>query len=242
MKGGEKLSLAFTFYNEEENIPGVIDSIAKALDSSGTDYELVLVDNGSADRTGEKLDGLARGNSRMKTVRLGRNRGYGGGIFAGLSAASGDFVGYMCGDGQIDAADVPALYRKMLSENCDLCKVLRVTRKDSLARKVISWAYNAAFRALFGTSSQDINGTPKLIRRDWLGKLDIKSRDWFIDAEIMIKSGYLGMKVSEMPVTFYPRKKGKSSVGFSTVLEFAKNAFKLFFRELKEWEKLKDKK
>ena len=158
------------------------------------------------------------------------------GIINGLKIASGEYVGFMCGDGQIKPEDVIRVYREIEQGNCDLAKVKRVSRENGLLRKMVSLVYNHLFRLMFRVASRDINGIPKVFHKDWLERFHLTAKDWFIDAEIMIKAKYLNLKVGEIPVEFLRREKGRSHVEFTTILEFARNMFNYKFgRGIKEW-------
>lgn len=223
----QKLSLVIPLYNEETNIIKVIKPILKEFENKGITHELVLVDNGSRDKTGELIKALAKEYSTLTIVTVDLNQGYGYGILKGMDKASGEYIGFMCGDGQILPSDILNIYQKLINESLDLCKATRVIRQDGLRRKFISFFYNLIFSLLFiSVKSRDINATPKIMRREIYQKLHLKSKDWFIDAEVMLKCKELGCRVAEVPVTFYCRQEGVSNVRFSTVFEFLKNIFK----------------
>ena len=231
-----RLSLVFPFFNEEGNVRMAVEPLVNLLRSEEIDYELVLVNNGSHDRTGSILQDLAVHEPRLKVVTVMENRGYGNGILHGLQAASGQYVGYLCGDGQIVSADIVRVYQVMLAEGYDLCKVWRKTRQDGSLRKLISFFYNTIFSIVFRPGCRDINCSPKIFKRELLAPLDLWSKDWFLDAEIMIKARHLRLKVGEIPVTFYPRNSGKSNVRLATIGEFVWNLNRFpFSKKWKEW-------
>jgi glycosyltransferase involved in cell wall biosynthesis len=231
------ISVVIPFYNEEENVKRVVTGLVNSLERASIDYELVLVNNGSIDNSPQILEDLAKEKpDRMKVVHVSVNQGYGWGIINGLKIASGEYVGYMGGDGQIKPEDVIRVYYAISQGNCDLAKVKRISRKDGLLRKMVSLVYNRLFRLLFRVTSLDINGTPKIFRKDWLERFQLTAKDWFIDSEVMIKANYLNLKVSEVLVEFLRREKGRSHVEFTTILEFAKNMFNYRLgRGIKEW-------
>ena len=146
------------------------------------------------------------------------------GFVAGLRAPRGEYVAYMCPDGQIAPDDAVRTMR--LAQECGprhLVKVRRMKRGDGRLRKFVSRVYNFLFWLLFGAATADVNGTPKVLHRDDLASVDPRSKDWFIDAEIVIESVRGGIRIVEVPVDFLPRAEGKSHVRFSTTLEFLKN-------------------
>ncbi|MEG6522401.1 glycosyltransferase family 2 protein [Desulfotomaculum sp. 1211_IL3151] len=218
-----KLSMVIPLYNEEENVARVASELQQQLTREQIDYELVLVDNGSTDKTGLILAELAKNNPQFKVVKVSHNQGYGWGIINGLRWASGDYLGFMGGDGQIDPSDVIKVYTSMLEGNYQLCKVKRQYRGDGLIRKYISHIFNTIFVYIFKVNVGDINGSPKMMSRDCYEQLNLGAKDWFLDAEIVLKSQYLNFSVGEVPVAFHRRMGGNSSVRLSTVWEFIKN-------------------
>ncbi len=225
-----ELSLVIPFYNEEKNLSDFLSSLISLFNSKKVDYEIVAVNNGSVDRTGELLASFAKKNKRMRVVTIAKNIGYSFGITSGLKVAKGTYVGYCWGDGQIVAEDVYKVFAELKEGNADICKIKRVYRQDSLFRRIESLFYNVFYDVLFSLKLKDINGCPKIMKREVLAALNPVSRDWFIDAELMIKAIRKKFKVSEIPVTYYRRGKGKSKVRLTTSLEFIKNAIKFKLR------------
>jgi len=218
------LSLVIPFYNEEKNIEKVVGGLVNNLEKASMDYELILVDNGSVDGSPQILVELARKKpDRIKVVHVSANQGYGWGIINGLKNANGEYVGYMGGDGQIKPEDAIRVFRQIERGSCDLAKAKRVSREDGLCRKIYSFVFNHLFWVIFRVASLDINGTPKIFHKHCLEIFHLTTRDWFIDAEIMIKANYLGLKVREVPVEFLRREEGSSHVRFTTIFEFARN-------------------
>jgi glycosyltransferase involved in cell wall biosynthesis len=234
-----KLSLVIPFYNEETNLKKVIGGLSAVFKTSGIDYELILVNNGSKDKTAQLLAELAAENAgRFKVITVPENLGYGWGVINGLNAASGDYIGHMGGDGQIKPEDVLTFYERIRDSRCDMVKAARVTRRDPLIRKVLSFFFNALFYLAFKTNTKDINGSPKIYKKEYLPIFRPVSKDWFLDAEEMIKAGYLKLKISEVPVEFLEREGGKSNVHWDTVLEFLKNMYDYRFgKGMKEWKR-----
>jgi len=235
-----EISLAFTFYNEEKNCRQILPPIKEALERAGISFQMILVNNGSVDQTGEILEQMAREDLRLVVAHVKVNEGYGGGILEGLRHATGKFVGYLSGDGQVAPEDVLNTLKAIREDRYDLVKVRRVTREDGWIRLFVSRGYNLMMRFLFRCPTGDLNGTPKIFPRKLLPILDLRSKDWFIDPELMIKSARLGLRLYEIPITFYPRKEGKSSVHFGTIFEFFKNAILFPLRkDYRQWKKQK---
>ena len=231
------LSLVIPFYNEQENIKVVVDGLVNSFEQASIEYELVLVNNGSVDASPQILEDLAKEKQKtIKIVHVQINQGYGWGIINGLKNATGEFVGFMSGDGQINTESVLRVLECIRNENYDLVKVNRVVRHDGMTRRVLSLLYNFLFWVLFNVKTKDVNGSPKVLRRELLNVIDPISKDWFIDAEIMIKAKYLNLNVEELPTEFLRRKKGRSHVKFTTIFEFVRNMLDYrFSRRMREW-------
>ena len=220
-----KFSLAIPAYNEGESIGFVVRGVVEAVRKVQPDFEIVVVDNGSTDNTAGILDSLKKEIPEVKTIKITLNKGYGGGILTGLSNCSGEVLGFMHADSQVDPERIPDIYNKLIHANLDFCKSVRVKRKESIFRITQSIIYNALFRLLFGGNYRDINGTPKIFRRNFYERLNLFSRDWFLDPEIMIKAMKMGGKIGEVEIIWDPRKGGPSHVSLFTAFEFVKNMF-----------------
>ncbi len=216
------LSLVVPAYNEEEVLGFTVSQLLRAFESLSMPLELVVVDNGSKDRTGEIIESFAKEDSRVKPVRVEKNRGIGWGIQNGFRACTGAWVGYIPADGQVDAQDVAHLYEAASSTNGRVvAKVRRHFRVDGFKRKVVSISYNGFFRALWPTvRSLDINGCPKLLPKPAIDHMYIESNEWMMDPEIMVKSLVLNLKIMEFNVFGRMRGGGVSQVRSSTLKEF----------------------
>jgi glycosyltransferase involved in cell wall biosynthesis len=227
-----ELSIVIPFYNEEACCEQVLHRLILELDQNGIDYQLLPVNNGSSDRTGEILDRCARDCPRLKVVTIHQNRGYGWGVISGLRQGEGEYLGYVDGDTQIPSSEVVRVFRHMVERNADIGKATRQQRLDGIKRKAISSVYNTFFKLLFACSVRDINAKPKILRRDCFHALDLQSMDWFIDAEIILKAQTRAMRVEEIEISFLPRREGVSKFRWSTVWEFVINIlrYRLFAR------------
>jgi glycosyltransferase involved in cell wall biosynthesis len=205
--------------------------VIDAFSAQNIPLELVLVDNGSSDETGDIIDALVAEGLPVVKVTVPVNRGYGHGILSGLARCTGGHVGFLCADSQVEANDVVRVAEiAMASENPRLVKVRRRFRMDGLRRKIISIIYNGFANLIFGgLHSIDINGNPKILPREYLQKMQLRSEDWFLDPEVMIKAKRLGLPVYEFNVLGQMRAEGLSHVRGSTLWEFLKNLLKYRF-------------
>jgi glycosyltransferase involved in cell wall biosynthesis len=220
-----ELSLVMPCYNEENCLEKTVPPLAHVFEAAGVDLEIILVDNGSTDGTSQVIDQLiARGLPVVKGV-VKVNQGQGLGILTGLRISRGEYVGYLCADGQVGPESVLVIYRALRSAHGQtLAKARRRFRQDSWIRKIVSIQFNALMLLLFpGIPSLDVNGNPKIMPADVLRMMELSSRDWFLEAEVMLKARHLRLLVIEIDVPGCLRRAGVSNVRMQTVLEFARN-------------------
>lgn len=218
-----ELSMVIPFYNELGNAEKIIEEILKEHNGSGVKLHLVAVDNGSFDGTGKILDNLASQHTGIEVVHVPVNRGYGHGIIEGFKRAKSEYVGFMCADGQISAKDAVRTYLEIRDKDLDFVKIKRTKRHDGAKRKIMSKGYNAILRLFFGLKSDDVNATPKIMKKSLYDLLRLRSDDWFIDTEMMIKVRKKTEKIGEVDAEFRKRECGKSNVGVFIVFEFLNN-------------------
>ena len=218
-----QLSIIIPAYNEGAHIERIIRDIHEQLQVVESDFEIVVVDNGSSDDTPSVLLALSKEMPRLHAVHVLPNRGYGGGILAGLSAARGDVLCWTDGDGQIGAEILREMYAIVQKENLRFFKARRIVRHDGLLRVVQSKIYNLIFQMLFLASVNDVNAKPKFFHRSFYDQINLASADLFIDAEIVINALRQGVPIKEYPIVFESRKEGTSKIKMGAGLEFIKN-------------------
>jgi len=219
------LSLVVPCYNEEGCLESTVPPLVQAFSDAGVSLQIVLVDNGSTDRTSEVIDRLVAQGMPVTKAVVPVNRGQGLGFLTGFAVCRGRYVGYICADGQVASEDVVTTYRALRSASVpSLAKVRRLYRPDSWVRKVVSICYNAMMQVVFvGMPCLDVNGNPKIMPADILRLMELKSEDWFLEAEVMLKARHLRLPVIEINARGRPREAGYSHVRFTTILEFIGN-------------------
>jgi glycosyltransferase involved in cell wall biosynthesis len=235
-----ELSLVIPCYNEAESIPSTLPGLCAAFARGGVRLEIVAVDNGSSDGTGERLKALAAAGLPVRTTRVEVNRGYGNGILAGIPHARAPWVGFAHADGQVDPDDVLRLFQ--LLAPCGphtLGKICRRFRMDGFSRKVNTALCNALMRSLWpGLGTVDVNGAPKIAHRDVLARMQLQSQRWFIDAEFLVKARHMRVRVLELNAFARPRYRGHSKVQASTSLDFFRDLLRhRFTRHLEPWKR-----
>ncbi|AWM36192.1 Undecaprenyl-phosphate 4-deoxy-4-formamido-L-arabinose transferase [Gemmata obscuriglobus] len=202
------LSVVVPVKDERDNVRPMFDRVRAALDGAGTGpWELVFVDDGSADDTFALLEAVSRGDARVKVVRLRRNFGQSAATQAGIDAATGDVIVTMDGDLQNDPADIPLMLAK-LDEGYDAVLGQRQKRQDKLLlRKVPSFVANWFIRKVLGVPFKDFGCTLRAVRREVFDGLVLYGEmHRFITALIMLQ----GAKVTQVPVRHHPRTAGQS--------------------------------
>lgn len=233
-----KVSIVMPCYNEEEAIEFTIPELCQAFEKAGHAFEVVGVDNGSRDDTAKVLQKLADRGLPVRLVRVEVNQGYGFGLLSGIPHARGEWVGFLPADGQCDPEDVVRLYEAVRHvKSWVLAKVRRRFRMDGLVRKAVSVAYNAFVWMLWPRlGSIDVNGTPKMMRREVLDAMELQSHNWLFDPEMMVKAHYLGVRVMELNAFARMRGTGLSHVRVGTCFEFFKHLLRMrFSRRMAAW-------
>ena len=207
--GVSSLSITVPCYNEEENVERVVHDLRDTLGDLPLRLEIVIVDDGSRDRTGEIADRLRKKLPGLRVIHHVRNRGYGAALRSGLTSAEADIVGYIDGDGQFDARDFHLLLP--LLGSYDIASAVRRRRRDPLGRRVISRLWAWLMRRSLGITVGDINSGLKLYRRRVFTGVELRSEGAFIDAEIFARAQRRGMTVKEVEVTHLPREGGRQT-------------------------------
>jgi glycosyltransferase involved in cell wall biosynthesis len=210
------VSVIVPAYNESATIEHVVRGIAQVLAAWPGAHEIIIVDDGSRDRTGEIAERLARELAVVQVVTLVRNSGYGAAQQAGLARARGDLVCLLPADGQIPPNVLDA-YLHAAPEADVIIGAYRV-REDSRSRRFSSGMFRAVIGMLFGVRLRNINA-PKLYRRADLEGLPLTSNGGFADAELVIQLHARGRTFKEVEIDCLPRTAGASSVGLRAAVQ-----------------------
>jgi glycosyltransferase involved in cell wall biosynthesis len=204
------LSVFFPAYNDAPSLPDLIAKTFAALAAHVADYEVIVINDGSQDKTAEVLDQLRlRHAPYMRVVTHEQNRGYGGALRSGFSAAGKDWVFYTDGDGQYDPSELPRLL-ELVRPDTGLVNGYKVERRDPAHRVWIGSTYNFCARLLFRIRIRDIDCDYRLIRRDLLERIQLTSTSGTICVELVRKLELTGCGVVETGVRHYPRLHGRS--------------------------------
>jgi glycosyltransferase involved in cell wall biosynthesis len=205
-----RLGVAFLAYNEEALIAKTVAEAASSLSAvPGLDWRVVVVNDGSRDRTGEIADELARRDPRVLVVHHDGNKGYAVATETALRSTPGEVVMVVDGDGQHTLADAPA-FLAAIDGGADVVFGWKKERHDPLPRLVLSKGLNLLSRWTLGSPLHDINGGCRAFRREVARRIEIKHRINFVGDEIYARCRIAGWKVSEVVVRHFPREAGQS--------------------------------
>ena len=208
-------SIVVPIFNEQDNIEELYRSITCALDGRDTNYEIIMVDDGSTDGSFSALRSFAAQDNRLKVIRLRRNFGQTAAMSAGFNSAVGDIIIPMDGDLQNDPNDIPRLLEK-LQEGYDVVSGWRKDRKDTfITRKIPSMFANALISSLTGVHLHDYGCTLKAYRREVLDGINLYGE---MHRFVPALASQVGAKVAELPVNHHPRLHGTSKYGISRTL------------------------
>jgi len=210
------LSFVFPMYNEIGNIERCVAEALATGRKITSDLEVVVVDDCSTDGSGALADALAARHSELKVVHHAQNRKLGGTLRTGFASATKDWILYIDSDLPIQMDD--ALKAVPLTARADMVIGNRQGRAEGLKREVMSFVYNRLIRVLFGLKVRDVNFAFKLFRRTILERITLQSEGSFIDAELLIETHRAGFTIAELPMRYYERTAGVSTLGSGSVV------------------------
>ncbi len=204
------LSVFFPAYNDAPSLPPLLRKTFAVLEKHVADYEVVVVNDGSRDKTAEVLEQLVHEHAPfLRVVTHPKNRGYGGALRSGFAASHKEFVFYTDGDGQYDVGELPRLL-DLVGPDTGLVNGYKLDRHDPAHRIWIGNVYNFCARLLFRIRIRDIDCDYRLIRRELLEKIHLTSTSGTICVELVRKLELSGCHVAEVGVHHYAREHGKS--------------------------------
>ncbi|MEN8126534.1 MAG: glycosyltransferase family 2 protein [Planctomycetota bacterium] len=220
------LSIFFPCYNEKDSVRAITQKALLTAKDICSDFEVILVDDGSKDGTAELIDTLANEYPNVHAVHHPQNQGYGSALQSGFRAASKDYVFYSDGDSQFDIGELPTLLP--LIRNHDIVSGYRLDRQDSMLRKINAFCWTRLVCFLFGLRLKDIDCAFKLYKREIFDQIEMHSTGALIDTEILARAMQKGYSIAQIGVHHYPRKAGQSTgADVKVILRAFKELFKL---------------
>lgn len=203
------LSIFFPAYNDSGTIASLVIAARRTAQKLTSDYEVIVVDDGSADATAEIADELARAYPEVRVIHHPKNRGYGGALRTGFKEARKELIFYTDGDAQYDPSELEVLWPHM-QPGVDLVNGYKISRSDPLHRIVIGRIYHYTVKLLFGLSVRDVDCDFRLMRRSIFDRVVLEKNSGVICLEMMKKITDEGCRIAEVPVHHYHRAYGKS--------------------------------
>jgi glycosyltransferase involved in cell wall biosynthesis len=220
-------------YNEESTIEQAVSSALLVLAELADSYEVIVVDDGGRDRTGEIADRLAAGNPYVRVVHHPDNRGYGAALRSGFAAARYPLVALVDGGNQFDLGELAILLRAL--DRRDIVSGYRIRQHDPLFRRMYAFIYNRLARVLFHIPVRDVNCGFKVYRRPLVERLlpQLRSSGALINVEMLARARKLGAEVTEVGVHHFPRETGQPSDGSLRVVARTFRELVALWRELR---------
>ncbi len=203
------ISVFFPCHNEAAAIEALIRKTIDVLEAISTDYEIIIVDDGSTDDTAQIADRLAAEIPAVRVVHHETNLGYGAALQSGFRTAAKELVFYTDGDAQFDIAELAGLLPFM--QQYDIVSCYRRKRREGLLRRFNAFCWGKLVSIVFGMKLRDVDCAFKLYKRRIFDDIEMKSTGALIDAEILARARKKGYTITQCPVSHYPRRAGRSS-------------------------------
>jgi glycosyltransferase involved in cell wall biosynthesis len=203
------LSLVFPAFNEAENLPSLLASALSIAEDLELDFEIVIVDDGSQDRSADVLEAACAADPRIVAVHHAANQGYGAALRSGLREARGTLVFFSDADLQFDLAEIRGLLDH--THDFDVVAGYRHPRRDPWLRRAIAGLWGLLVRRLFDLPVRDIDCAFKVFRREVLDAIPIESIGAFVNTEILARARAAGFAITQVPVSHRRRQSGRQT-------------------------------
>ncbi len=234
MAAGLSISLFFPAWNEEDYLERAVNRAITVLSRLSSDFEILIVDDGSSDQTGQIADRLAAQHPQVKVIHHPANQKLGGAIRSGLTHSTKEVVVYSDVDLPFDLDEIERALHLLTYLEADMICAFRLDRtSEGIQRIAYSFVYNWLVRALFGVKIKDINFSFKVIHRRVLESIELRSQGSFIDAELVVKAVRSGFRVFQMGVDYFPRSRGVSTLASPMVIANLLQELALLYSETK---------
>jgi len=224
------ISVVLPAYNEEQVIASTVFAVLHALNAWRMDFEILVVNDGSTDRTGEIVAALVDAFPRVRLITHATNQGYGSSLVSGFAAATKELVFFMDSDGQFDIQDLQEFFP--LIDMYDAVIGYRIDRQDSWMRKINAWGWNQLIGWVLGVHVRDVDCAFKLLHTEFLHQHPLETRGAMINAELLYRLQRAGSSYKEVGVIHLPRLHGQAT---GAKLSVILRAFRELFVSARKW-------
>jgi glycosyltransferase involved in cell wall biosynthesis len=224
------LSIILPAYNEEQVISVTLEHVLNGLAAWVKDFEIIVVNDGSTDRTGAIVSAIVETEPRVRVVTHSINQGYGSALADGFAAATKELTFFMDSDGQFDIRDLQKFFPFI--DEYDAVIGYRLHRQDTWVRKLNAWGWNLLIRNVLGIHARDIDCAFKLLRTDFLHQHPLETRGAMINAELLYQLKHAGYSYREVGVHHLPRQGGRAT---GANLRVIARAFRELFIFARQW-------
>lgn len=228
-----EISVFFPAYNEEKNITKTVKEALQVLEEVADKYEIIIINDGSQDKTGEIVEGLAKENKFVKVIHHPQNKGYGEALKSGFYNARYNWIATIDADGQFDFSEITKLWEK--TDSAQVVIGYRLNRQDSLIRKINGRGWTFLANLLLGVNVSDVDCAFKLVKKEVIETIPSleSTRGGMISPELLAKAKKAGFKIVQVGIHHYPRAAGEQTgANFKVILKSFIDLFKL-------WRKIK---
>jgi len=229
----DKLSVFLPAYNEGANLDKTVQNVVTNLKKNVTDWELIIVNDGSKDHTGKIADSWSKKDNRISVIHHSPDRGYGAALKSGLYACKYPWISFIDSDGQFDFSEINRFIDTQQRTGADMIIGFYLGRKVSFSRKLNTFIWQVIVRLLFGLNVRDIDCGFKPISKKIVDTIEPlqSERGAFISSEFLIKSKKAGFKIIEIGVNHYPRKQGEGTgANLDVIIQSFVDLFKLWYK------------
>lgn len=230
-----KISAVLPAHNEEGNIKKLTSKTTRILSEVCEDYEVIIVNDGSKDRTKEIAESLVKEDNHIRLLSHETNKGYGAALKTGFNNSRFEWIFFTDGDGQFDVTEIKELIK--YNDKADLITGYRIKRQDPFIRKINAFAWGTFVKLLFGFKVKDVDCAFKLIKREIIDRAKLESDGALISTELLAKATRMGYKIFEIGVHHYPRRAGtQTGAKLKVIIKAFIELFK-FYGKMKTWGK-----
>lgn len=224
------LSIFFPAYNDSQSIPKLIKTANSVAREIASDYEIIVINDGSKDNTEDVVEELKKKYKKLRVIHHSKNLGYGAALASGLSNSKKEWIFYTDGDGQYDPKEL-FLLLKSLNSGIDVVNGYKLRRSDNLVRKILGNFYNFYLRLLYPIPVSDIDCDFRLIRGSKIKNVELSSNGGSVCLELILKLQKNGARFAEVGVHHYRREHGHSQFfNIKNILKMVYENFNFYFK------------